>query len=98
MQDLVEGIWRLLNSDFTDPVNIGNPKEMTILEFAQAILDITGSTSEIELCELPVDDPKIRQPDITLAKAELGWGPKVELADGLRHTVAYFRATLAASQ
>jgi dTDP-glucose 4,6-dehydratase len=88
--DLVEGIWRLLNSDYTDPVNIGNPAEMTVLEFAEEILRITGSSSEIVFVPLPEDDPKVRQPDITLARKILDWEPQVLLADGLKETVDFF--------
>ena len=94
VKDLVEGIWRLLNSETNDPVNVGNPREMTILQFAEAILEATGSRSQISFKPLPVDDPKIRQPDITQAKAILGWQPQVPLEDGLRQTVAYFRQIL----
>ncbi len=89
--DLVEGIVRLLASDTSDPVNIGNPQEMTILEFARTIRELTESSSEIEFRELPVDDPKIRQPDIARARKILGWEPTVELEVGLRDTIAYFR-------
>jgi dTDP-glucose 4,6-dehydratase len=88
--DLIEGIWRLLNSDYVDPMNIGNPSEMTVLEFAQEIIRVTGSSSEIVFEELPVDDPKVRQPDISLAREVLGWEPEVLLADGLKETVEYF--------
>jgi dTDP-glucose 4,6-dehydratase len=88
--DLIEGIWRLLNSDHVDPMNIGNPSEMTVLEFAQEIIRVTGSSSEIVFEELPVDDPKVRQPDISLAREVLGWQPEVLLADGLKETVEYF--------
>jgi dTDP-glucose 4,6-dehydratase len=96
VDDLVEGLWRLLNSHENLPVNIGNPNEMTILEFARAVLSISGSKSTIVFKELPVDDPKVRQPDITKARALLGWEPKVELRDGLERTLAYFRARLGA--
>ncbi|HKI85797.1 MAG TPA: UDP-glucuronic acid decarboxylase family protein [Thermoanaerobaculia bacterium] len=89
--DLIEGIVRLLGSNTCDPVNIGNPQEMTILEFARTIRSLTGSSSEIEFRDLPVDDPKIRQPDITRAHEILGWEPSVELAEGLASTIAYFR-------
>ncbi len=91
VDDLVEGLWRLLNSDLDTPCNIGNPTEMTILEFAETIRDAIGSKSEIEFKPLPVDDPQTRQPDITLARTRLGWEPKVTLAEGLRSTIAYFR-------
>ncbi|HWN45250.1 MAG TPA: UDP-glucuronic acid decarboxylase family protein [Thermoanaerobaculia bacterium] len=94
VDDLVEGIWRLLNSDLAQPCNIGNPHEMTILEFAETIRDAVGSDSEIELRPLPVDDPQTRQPDITLARTRLGWEPKVTLAQGLESTVEYFRRAL----
>ncbi|HEX5720491.1 MAG TPA: UDP-glucuronic acid decarboxylase family protein [Thermoanaerobaculia bacterium] len=94
VDDLVEGIWRLLNSDLAQPCNIGNPHEMTILEFAEIIRDAVGSGSEIELKPLPVDDPQTRQPDITLARTRLGWEPKVTLAQGLESTVEYFRQAL----
>ena len=90
--DLVEGIVRLLASDTSDPVNIGNPQEMTILEFARKIREITGSESEIVFRELPEDDPKIRQPDIARARKVLGWEPTVPLEEGLSNTVEYFRS------
>jgi dTDP-glucose 4,6-dehydratase len=89
--DLVDGILRLLTSGFHDPVNIGNPDERTILELVQLILDITGSVSTVEYKPLPVNDPKIRQPDITLARVRLGWEPKVGLEDGLKTTIDWFR-------
>jgi len=95
VDDLVEGIWRLLNTDTSDPVNVGNPREMTILQFAESILEVTGSDSQISFEPLPVDDPKIRQPDITRATELLGWAPEVALEQGLRHTVEYFRKILA---
>ncbi len=88
--DLIEGIWRLLNSDYAEPVNIGNPAEMTVLEFAREIIRLTGSRSEIRFEPLPVDDPKVRQPDISLARRVLGWEPRVALADGLEATIAFF--------
>ncbi|QDU67413.1 UDP-glucuronic acid decarboxylase family protein [Engelhardtia mirabilis] len=91
VDDLVEGIYRLLMSDEPLPVNIGNPHEMTILEFAKAVIDITGSGSKITHRPLPEDDPKVRQPDITKAKSILGWTPQVELRDGLERTLAYFK-------
>ena len=95
VSDLVDGIYRLLLSDEVEPTNIGNPREMSVLEFAEKILAITGSASEIVYKDLPVDDPKIRQPDITKASEVLGWGPKVELEDGLAATIDYFRELLA---
>jgi dTDP-glucose 4,6-dehydratase len=95
--DLIEGIWRLLNSDYIDPMNIGNPAEMTVLEFAKEIIRITGSSSEIAFEPLPEDDPKVRQPDITLAREVLGWEPQVLLADGLKDTIEFFAARSAHS-
>ncbi len=91
VDDLVEGIHRLHLSDEVYPVNIGNPAEMTILEFAQAVRALCGSRSEIVFKPLPVDDPKIRQPDITKARRVLGWEPKVSLEQGLTRTLASFR-------
>jgi len=95
VSDLVEGIHRLLLSDLTTPVNLGNPHEMTILEFAETIRAKTGSHSRIVFQPLPVDDPRTRQPDIALARASLGWEPRVALAEGLESTIRYFRAALA---
>jgi dTDP-glucose 4,6-dehydratase len=94
VDDLVEGIWRLLMSDLRQPCNIGNPHEMTILEFAETIRAAVGSSSPIVFNPLPVDDPQTRQPDITQAREKLGWEPKVQLAEGLRSTIAYFRSIL----
>jgi dTDP-glucose 4,6-dehydratase len=88
--DLIEGIWRLLNSDYTEPMNIGNPAEMTVLEFAREIIRVTGSASDVVFVPLPEDDPKVRQPDISLAREVLGWEPKVTLAEGLKETIAFF--------
>jgi dTDP-glucose 4,6-dehydratase len=88
--DLIEGIWRLLNSDYVEPMNIGNPAEMTVLEFAKEIIRVTGSSSEIVFEPLPEDDPKVRQPDITLARQVLDWEPQVLLADGLKETIEFF--------
>ncbi len=96
VSDLVEGIVRLLRSDYSGPVNCGNPTEVTILEFARRIKALTGSRSEIVFRELPVDDPKVRQPDITRARTILGWEPKVGLEEGLRHTIEYFRPRVTA--
>lgn len=90
--DLIEGIYRLMMSDYPLPVNIGNPREMTMLEFAREIINATGAKSKITFKPLPVDDPKQRKPDITLARKLLQWEPKVELADGLAQTIAYFRS------
>jgi len=92
--DLIEGIWRLANSDAHEPVNIGNPTEMTVLDFAQKIVALCQSRSKLVYQPLPVDDPKVRQPDIRQARAKLGWAPKVSLEEGLTHTIAYFRNLL----
>jgi dTDP-glucose 4,6-dehydratase len=94
VDDLVEGIFRLLRSDESDPVNVGNPAEMTILEFARAVLEATGSRSPIEFRELPVDDPRVRQPDIARARGILGWEPRVGLREGLGLTLRYFEERL----
>ncbi len=94
VDDLVEGIYRLLMSDRSEPTNIGNPHEMTILQFAERILEFTGGRSELQFKPLPVDDPKTRQPDIAMAREHLGWEPRVPLADGLEKTVEYFRQLL----
>ena len=91
VDDLVEGIYRLLLSDYHLPVNIGNPSEITLLQFAEEILKLTGSGSKIVYEPLPQDDPKQRQPDITKAKEILGWEPKVERSEGLKRTLAYFK-------
>ena len=91
VSDLVDGILRLMESDVNDPVNIGNPHEMTIEEIARTIVRLTGSTSKIVYRPLPEDDPKVRQPDITRARTLLGWEPKVPLEDGLKRTLEYFR-------
>src|SRR5262247_2721684 len=89
--DLVDGIIRLMLSDVNDPVNIGNPREMTIKEIAETIIRMTGATSKIVYKALPTDDPKVRQPDISRARALLGWEPKVALEEGLVKTIDYFR-------
>lgn len=94
VDDLVEGIYRLLRSDITTPVNIGNPHEMTILEFAEMIQGLIGGTSEITFKELPEDDPKTRQPDISLARKVLNWEPVVPLDAGIGRTIQYFRDLL----
>jgi dTDP-glucose 4,6-dehydratase len=91
VSDEIEGIYRLMMSDYTLPVNIGNPEEHTILEFAEIILKITGSRSKIVFKELPVDDPKQRRPDITKAKKLLNWEPRVSLEAGLKETIKYFK-------
>ncbi len=94
VSDLIEGIYQLLMSDEVDPVNIGNPAEMSVLEFAQEIIRIVGSTSKIILKPLPQDDPKVRQPDISKIKRVLGWTPTVSLQEGLNKTLAYFKEQL----
>jgi dTDP-glucose 4,6-dehydratase len=91
VDDLVEGIHRLLMSEVAGPVNVGNPDEITILDLAKRIRDLAGSDSEIEFIERPVDDPSVRRPDITLATTELGWCPQVGTQDGLKRTIAWFR-------
>ncbi|MBW7868963.1 MAG: SDR family oxidoreductase [Brumimicrobium sp.] len=91
VDDLIEGIFRLLFSDYTEPVNIGNPDEITIREFAEEIIQLTGTNQKIIYKDLPVDDPKQRQPDITKAKEILGWEPKVSRAEGLKITYEYFK-------
>jgi dTDP-glucose 4,6-dehydratase len=95
VSDLVEGLVRLLRSDYSGPVNLGNPMEVTILQFAERIKALTQSKSEIVYRPLPEDDPKVRQPDITRARKLLGWEPKVSLDEGLRHTIEYFRDKVA---
>jgi dTDP-glucose 4,6-dehydratase len=92
VDDLVEGIYRLLQSDHAEPVNIGNPDEITIGEFAEEIIKLTGTDQKVIYQELPVDDPLQRQPDITKARALLGWEPKVNRAEGLKITYAYFKS------
>ena len=92
VSDLVDGIYRLLLSDQSDPCNVGNPAEMTVMQFAETIRRLTGTRSTIVHKPLPVDDPKQRRPDITLAKSKLGWEPKVGLEEGLAATIDYFRA------
>ena len=96
VDDLIEGIYRLLLSNEAEPVNIGNPHEMTILEFAERIREAVGSSSTIDYRPLPVDDPKTRQPDIGKARRILGWEPRVPLEHGLAKTIDYFRALLLA--
>lgn len=92
VDDLVEGIYRLLLSDYQMPVNIGNPNEISLKDFAEEILNLTGNKVKIVYKPLPVDDPKQRQPDITKAKTILGWEPKVERKDGLKITYEYFKS------
>ena len=94
VSDLIDGIFRLALSDYHDPINIGNPREMTILEFANKILEITGAKSQIITKPLPVDDPKVRQPDIRRARTLLGWEPKIDFETGIRETILYFKEKL----
>lgn len=91
VEDLVEGIWRLSRSDYVDPVNIGNPDEITILEFAKEIIELTDSNSEIIFEELPKDDPQVRQPDISRAKEVLDWEPRHDRKEGLKKAFGYFK-------
>lgn len=92
VSDLIRGIVALAHSEIREPVNLGNPQEMSISDFAEKILEITGSGSAIETRPLPVDDPKVRRPDIAKAKAELGWSPEVDFEEGVRKTVEWFRS------
>jgi UDP-glucuronate decarboxylase len=95
VDDLIEGMIRMMNSEqFIGPVNLGNPEEYTILELAQKIIDMTGSKSKITYKPLPSDDPRQRQPDITLAGQKLGWKPTVPVHDGLKRTIDYFKKEL----
>jgi dTDP-glucose 4,6-dehydratase len=94
VSDLIEGIYRLATSEESGPVNIGNPNEMTVLDLARAIVEATGGASQIVFRDLPVDDPKVRQPDIRLAREKLGWSPQISLAEGLPAVIDYFRRTL----
>jgi len=96
VDDLLEGMIRMMNGpdDFTGPVNLGNPSEFSILELAEMIIKLTGSKSKIIFEVLPQDDPMQRQPDITLAKERLGWEPKLDLEEGLKRTIEYFRGIL----
>jgi len=94
VDDLIEGIKKLLDSDVADPVNLGNPEEIAILDFAKEIINMTGGKSRIIFCPLPQNDPKVRQPDITKAKTMLGWEPKVNRHEGLKRTLRYFKEKL----
>jgi len=91
VSDLVDGIWRLMHAAVNDPVNLGNPREMTLLELAKHTLRLSGSRSEIVFRPLPTDDPKVRQPDISKARRLLGWEPRVELEEGLTRTIQWYR-------
>ncbi len=92
ISDLVDGIWRLMSAPVNDPVNVGNPREMTLMDLAKHVLRLAGSRSEIVFRPLPTDDPKVRQPDIGKARRLLGWEPRVELEEGLRQTIEWYRA------
>ena len=96
VDDLIEGMIRLMNSreGFTGPVNVGNPGEFTIKELAEKVIEMTDSDSKIIYKELPVDDPTQRKPDISLARKELDWEPKIELEEGLKNTIEYFRSRI----
>jgi dTDP-glucose 4,6-dehydratase len=92
VSDLVDGIWRLMHAPANEPVNIGNPREMTLLELAKRVLHLSGSRSEIAFGPLPTDDPKVRQPDIGRARRLLGWEPTIDVDDGLRRTIEWYRS------
>ncbi len=94
ISDLIDGLWRLMRAPVNDPVNLGNPQEMTLLELAKRILRLTGARSEIVFRPLPTDDPKVRQPEIGRARALLGWEPHVDVDEGLRLTIDWFRRRL----
>jgi len=91
ISDMIDGIYKLMNSSLNEPVNIGNPDEITILELANKIIELTNSKSKIAYKPLPADDPKVRRPDITKAKTKLNWHPKVKLEEGLKRTIKWFR-------
>ena len=97
VDDEVEGLYRLFMSDYTMPVNIGNPDEFTIRELAEKVLQLTGSKSKIERRPLPEDDPKVRRPDISIARSILGWEPKIALEEGLKKTIPYFQSVIQAA-
>jgi UDP-glucuronate decarboxylase len=96
VDDLIEGFVRMMNTEagFTGPVNLGNPNEFSMLELAEKVLNLVGGKSQLVFHPLPTDDPKQRQPNIELAKEKLGWVPEVQLEDGLKETIAYFRRLL----
>jgi len=94
VSDLIDGIFKLAMSDFHEPVNLGNPREMTIKQFADEIIRLTGTKTTIEYKSLPVDDPKVRQPDISRARKILGWEPRVNFEEGITRTIEYFRQSL----
>jgi dTDP-glucose 4,6-dehydratase len=90
ISDLVDGIMHLVDSQTCEPVNIGNPSEISIIDFAQLVLSLTGSKSKVVFKPLPEDDPKVRRPDISIAKSSLGWKPKIGLEEGLKKTIQWF--------
>jgi nucleoside-diphosphate-sugar epimerase len=92
---LIEGIYRLFDRGTPEPTNVGNPNEFTVRQLADCVLALTGSKSTVVERPLPIDDPQVRQPDITYARKTLGWEPKIGLEDGLRRTIEYFRGVLA---
>ena len=96
VSDLIDGIFKLAMSDFHEPVNLGNPREMTIKQFADEIVRITEAKSAIEYKALPIDDPRVRQPDISRAKKVLGWEPRVDFDEGIKATIEYFKESLKA--
>jgi dTDP-glucose 4,6-dehydratase len=96
VDDLVDGIYRLFLSDRVDPTNVGNPGEFTVRELAELVLELTGSSSELHFHPLPADDPKVRKPDIGIAREVLGWEPRVPLVEGLKRTIPYFAKVLEA--
>jgi UDP-glucuronate decarboxylase len=98
VDDLIDGLISLMETgdDVTGPINLGNPAEFTMMELAESVIDLTGSRSNIEFSALPIDDPKQRQPDISLARNTLGWSPSASLHDGLKKTIAYFEQLLSA--
>ena len=97
MEDEVDGIYRLFLNGDSEPTNIGNPNEFTVHQLAEIVLELTGASSPIEFRPLPLDDPKVRRPDISRARARLQWEPKVELREGVTRTIEYFRRLLTAS-
>jgi dTDP-glucose 4,6-dehydratase len=94
VEDEVDGIYRLFHSDRTEPTNIGNPNEFTIKQLAEIVLEEVGRDSALETLPLPTDDPKVRQPDITIAREVLGWAPKIQLREGIKRTIPFFRDEL----
>jgi dTDP-glucose 4,6-dehydratase len=91
VEDCVDAVWRLLGSGYGDPVNVGNPDEMSILQFAEAVQRLVGCRCSIEFRPLPEDDPRVRRPDISRAREVLGWQPRVSFEDGMRRTIGWFR-------